>query len=426
MPGEPATRAGRVAIVHERFTELGGAEAVVEAMHSCWPDATVLAPIVDRSTLPAGLRDADVRPGSLQRLYPGRGRYAHVLPLLPWAFAHLDLRGFDLVLTSHHAFANRVRPPRGVPVISYTHSPARWMWQSSMLTNEQGGVVGRAGLRACSATQRRADVAAARRLTGIIVNSHSVAERVRRWWGRDARGRAPAGRRVLLHARSGRSPRGLLPLGRAPRSVQAARPRGRCGRPCRRPARRRWRGRRAAALEAADPPGVEWLGRVEGEQLRSLYRRCRALVFPGEEDFGIVPVEAQACGAPVIAARVGGALDSVVDGVTGVFFDPAGDGSDVATLAGALETFRPEAFDVVRDPPPRGDVRSGQFSAQHVRGGRRVPRRGHRPGPRGLTSRQPDPPDPPNPASPGFPGFVKMMSTLHGSRFWSGGIRCSA
>ena len=345
ISGELAAGARRVAIVHERFTELGGAEVVVEALHSCWPDATLFAPIVDPGAVPDGLRGAELRAGSLQRLYPGRGRYAHLLPFLPWVFAHLDLSGFDLVITSHHAFANRVRAPRGVPVVSYTHSPARWMWQSSMLRNESGGRIGRAGLRMFSATQRRADVAAARRLTGIVVNSRSVAERVRRWWGRDARVVHPPAdvsfftpdRDVVredFYLWAGR----LVPYKRPDVAVGAA---------VRAGARLVvvGEGRSRAALEAADHPGIEWLGRVDGEELRGLYRRCRALVFPGEEDFGIVPVEAQACGTPVIAAGVGGALDSVVDGVTGTFFQPAGDESDVARLAEVMEGFDPSRFD---------------------------------------------------------------------------------
>jgi glycosyltransferase involved in cell wall biosynthesis len=100
-------------------------------------------------------------------------------------------------------------------------------------------------------------------------------------------------------------------------------------------------GRARAAVEAMAPPGTEFLGPVDADTLRDLYRRCRALLFPGEEDFGIVPVEAQACGAPVIARRVGGVLDSVVDGVTGCLYD----GDDVPALAAALNAFDSGRFE---------------------------------------------------------------------------------
>ena len=104
-------------------------------------------------------------------------------------------------------------------------------------------------------------------------------------------------------------------------------------------------GRARPQVEAAAGRGVELLGRVDGTTLRDLYRRCRALVFPGEEDFGIVPVEAQACGAPVIGRRIGGILDSVVDGVTGVLYDATGADDEVGALRRTMTGFRPEAYD---------------------------------------------------------------------------------
>ena len=119
----------RVAIVHERFTEAGGSEQVVAAIAEMWPEAVIFAAVVKPSAVPASLQGRDIRTSRLQRHYRGGG-YAHLLPLLPGAFAHLDLTGFDLVITSHHAFANRVRPPGGNPVVSYTYTPARWLWEA--------------------------------------------------------------------------------------------------------------------------------------------------------------------------------------------------------------------------------------------------------------------------------------------------------
>ena len=106
----------------QRFTEWAGSERVVEELHTLWPDAPIHAAVVDRSVLPATLGNADVRPTGLQRLYRGGTQYSHLLPLLPAAFRRIDLRGVDLVVTSHHAFANRVRAPAGVPVVSYVHA----------------------------------------------------------------------------------------------------------------------------------------------------------------------------------------------------------------------------------------------------------------------------------------------------------------
>jgi glycosyltransferase involved in cell wall biosynthesis len=335
----------RVAIVHERFTEPGGAERVVEEMHRIWPQAIVHAPLLDRSILPPGLRDADIRPSPLQRLYSGGTTYAHLLPLLPLAMARMDLSGVDLVVTSHHAFANRVRPPAGVPVVSYTHTPARWMWEASMRAKEVGGRAGRAGLAAFAATQRRPDVAAAKRPIRIVANSSHVAARVARWWRRDATVVAPpvdidhytidpGVPRDDFFLLAGR----LAPYKRADLAAAAARQAG-----VRLVVAGEGRGRRE--LEALAWPGLELLGRVDDATLLDLYRRCRALVFAHEEDFGIVPLEAQACGAPVIALACGGALDTVVDGVTGVLFPADVDGHAVDVLSSLLRSFDPDRFD---------------------------------------------------------------------------------
>ncbi len=307
----------RVAIVHERFTELGGSEQVVRELAELWPEADIRAPIVDRDVVGAAGLEGRVVTGPLQPLYRGNGRYTQLFPVLPWAMGKIDLGDVDLVVVSHHAFANRVRPPADVPIVSYTHTPARWMWDRESTQREVGGLPGRGLLTAFSATQRRADRAAAQRLTGIIANSTAVAARVHDWWGRDSIVVPPpvdtsfftpddTVEREDFFLVAGR----LVPYKRADRAVAAAEAAGHrivvAG-----------DGRFRSACESVAGPGTEFLGAMTREQLRDLYRRCRALVFPGIEDFGMVPVEAQACGAPVLAVGAGGVLDSVLDEQTG-------------------------------------------------------------------------------------------------------------
>jgi glycosyltransferase involved in cell wall biosynthesis len=337
----------RVAIVHERFTEWAGSERVVEQLHELWPDAPIHAAVVDRSVLPPSLQSADIRPSSLQRLYRGGTRYAQLLPLLPVAFRRIDLRGFDLVVTCHHAFANRVRAPDGVPVVSYTCTPARWIWDPSTRRQEVGGRVGRVGLAAFAATQRRPDRAAAQRLHAVVADSANVAGRVKCWWGRSSTvvpppvdtgwftpdSSVPRDDFFLLAGR-------LVPYKRPEIGVIAARKAG-------------VRlvvvgdGRQRGLIESLAGPRTEILGVVDNTTLRDLYRRCRALVFPGEEDFGIVPVEAQACGAPVIAAAVGGALETVAHGTTGFLYG-ATPGQEADALASVLANFDGEHYDSAR------------------------------------------------------------------------------
>lgn len=338
----------RVAIVHEKFTVLAGSEKVVEQMHLLWPDAPIFTAVSDPATHPAGLAGAEIRTSTLQRLYRGGDSYAHLLPLLPAAMTRFDLSGFDVVVTSHHAFANRVRPPHGVPVFSYTHTPARWMWDPRMREDEIGGSLGRGLLGTFAATQRRADRRAAGRLRAIAANSHHVAARVRRFWRREASvipppvdvefyTPEPATARDDFFLLAGR----LVPYKRPEVAVAAAREAGVrlvvAG-----------EGRIREVCEAAAGPGTDFLGRVDDATLRDLFRRCRALVFPGTEDFGIVPVEAQACGAPVIAFAAGGALDTVVHGVTGHLYEVPADGDHVSVLAEALRSFEADTFDGAR------------------------------------------------------------------------------
>lgn len=347
--------APRAAIVHERFTELGGSELVVAHFHAGYPDAPVHTTVVDPTVVPEALGGADLRAAShLRRLYRGGTGYAHLLPLLPGAMRSIDFApDVEVVLISHHAFANQsVRAvPRGAETVSYVHTPARWMWEPAFLSNEIGGRIGRAGLGAFARWQRRSDRAAAAAITRILANSTHVAGRIERYWGREAIVVHPPidtewfhpdpaeasgdGQPFFLYA--GR----LVPYKRPDVAVRAA---VRAGVRLVVAGGGRWLPHIRSLAEGH--PNVEVRGPVALEELRRLLRTTTALVFPGEEDFGMVPVEAQACGTPVIALGTGGVLDSVVDGTTGVLYR-AGEGpdGDVAALAEAMRTFDRARFD---------------------------------------------------------------------------------
>ncbi len=329
----------RVVIVHERFTEMAGSEAVVEQLAAQWPGAPVHVPVARRGILPADLagRVVDTRLSALLR----GGTYAHLLPALPVAMARLRLPAADVVIASHHAFAQQAVRATDAPVVSYVHSPARWVWDPQMRRGEVGGRVGRAGLAAYAAGYRSADRAAAQRVHTLVANSSEVASRILRWWGRASVVVHPPvdTHRYTPDPGTAREPFFLLAgrlvaYKRPDLAVAAAAAAGV-------PLVVAGGGRGRAELERLAGPGTTFLGRVGDDELRALYRRCRALLMPGVEDFGIVPVEAQATGAPVIAQAAGGALDSVVDGVTGVLVP----GTDVEDWAAALRAFDPGRFD---------------------------------------------------------------------------------
>jgi glycosyltransferase involved in cell wall biosynthesis len=240
---------------------------------------------------------------------------------------------------SHHAFAHRARVPDGAVAISYTHTPARWIWDAGQRRIE-GGPARQLALGALAAVERGADRRAAWGPRRILANSPTVAERIRRWWGREAEVVFPpvdvdyftpdpqVAREGFLLL-SGR----LVPYKRPEVAVEAA-------------TRRRWElvvageGRSRRELEAMAGPSVRFLGRVSDEELRDLYRRCRAVLMPGVEDFGIVPVEAQACGAPVVALADGGATSSVIHGRTGILYGVRADEDDARALIRGVDEVR--------------------------------------------------------------------------------------
>lgn len=333
----------RVAIVHEHFTQYGGSEWVVEQLCQIWPDAPVYTAVVNRAVLSPRLAGVRFRTTWLQGPF-GRARsHLPMLPLMAAAMPTLRVVDADLVVLSHHTYAHRVRVPAGARTLSYVHTPARWMWEPERRREEEnrGPVVG-AALHSMAATQRSRDRRAARRIDRLLANSRHTAERASRWWGVDAEVLFPpvdtrfftpdaSARREEFYVLAGR----LVNHKRPDVVVKAADAAGVrllvAG-----------DGRARPDLQRLAGPGTTFLGAVPRETLRDLYRRCRAVVFGGEEDFGIVAVEAQACGAPVIGPAVGGLLEGAVDGLTGTFYRPLG---DFEVLAGLLRTFDPSRFD---------------------------------------------------------------------------------
>ena len=327
----------RVALVHERFTEIAGSEHVVAQLARTWPDARIHVPFVRPGGVPPGL-EPRVSTGPLQRPYDltGHASYAPLLPLVPWALGRVGagLGRVDVVVISHHAFAVAAAAA-DVPSVAYVHSPARWAWEPQFRRGESRSPAGRAALRGLAARARANEARWSGRPEVVVANSTAVRDRVRRWWGRDAEvafppvdtgyftpGDGPKGDYFISVGR-------LVPYKRVDLAVAAAVSAGVrllvVG-----------EGRDMARCRARSGPGVEFLGRLPRDRMRDLVRGARALVMAGEEDFGIVPVEAMSAGTPVVALGRGGALDTVVPGVSGVLVDGEDDGEVVAGLAGAL------------------------------------------------------------------------------------------
>ena len=354
----------KLAIVHERLTEIAGSEHVVAELSREWPDAPITIPIVDpRVRASFSSRVTTGRLSSGYRM-AGYRSYAPFLPLVPAWLRHRDFGAADAVVISHHAFAiAAVGAAAAIPTIAYVHSPARWAWDLDMRAEETSSRPGRLALDVLARLAIKTELAAAPNITSVVANSSAVAQRIKRHWNREAQVVHPpvnvdfytpdvTETREDFFLLAGR----LVGYKRPDIAIRAAAAAGVkvvvAG-----------DGRDAAnCRKFAEGADVTFVGRVSDEQLRSLYRRALAMIMPGEEDFGITPVEAMACGTPVIALGVGGALDSVVDGVTGTFVADAGERELIGNFADALTTFDPNGFD-----PAAIRSRAEQFSPESFR-----------------------------------------------------------
>ncbi|WP_306357779.1 MULTISPECIES: glycosyltransferase [unclassified Nocardia] len=346
----------RIAIVHERFTEYGGSEAVVAEFMRTWPGAPVFAPILETDCVRSVADAAGTSPAAanirasawLSRLYAATGRRSHapLLPLVPRALRGLPLRAdYDAVVVSHHAFASSAALATSAPVIAYVHSPARWAWDSAFRAREAGGWAGQLALTALGGLARRAELRAAPHIAHVVANSSAVAQRVREWWDLpatvvnppvrvDSFAPDPTVEREDFFLFAGR----LVPYKRADVAIRAAQQAG-------------VRlvilgdGRARRHLESIAGPETLFLGAADDAVLLDMYRRCRALLMPGVEDFGIVPVEAMACGAPVIAVGTGGAVDTVLPDITGVHIEFGPDDEVIQSFARVMKDFPSQNFD---------------------------------------------------------------------------------
>lgn len=324
----------KVALVHDYFIQMGGAERVAEEMHKLFPTAPMFTTIDKRSELPAALRRASVHTSWMQNLPGAEKNFRHYFALYPLAVESFDLKEYDLILSSSSGYAKGVRKRRGAIHICYCHTPMRWAWRyADYASREEFGIVKRAVLPPLLAGLRRWDLRAAQQPDFYIVNSHNVARRVKEIYGRDSivipppidvnrfTPDEPDEDFYLILSR-------LVGYKQLDLAIEA----------CRRMNRRLiviGDGPDRKRLEKLAGKRTEFLGRQPDEIVTRYASRCRALLFPGEEDFGMVPLEINASGRPVIAYEAGGAMETVVDGITGMFFKE----QTVESMTAAIEDF---------------------------------------------------------------------------------------
>jgi glycosyltransferase involved in cell wall biosynthesis len=304
----------RIAIAHEWLVRYAGSERCVEQMLEAFPDAELLTTVVVPAALPAPLRRA--RPSLLQRVPGSRTHHEWFLPLMPLAWRLRDpVQGADVVISSSHACAKAVRTEPGVPHLCYCHTPMRYAWDFESERDRFPRLI-RPLARAGMSWFRRWDRETAARVTSFVANSTAVARRIEKFFGREAAVIHPPVRTDFFTP-GGERKMDFLYVGRLVGYKRAADVVDAFAKLPEHTLLVVGEGPLAGALRARATPNVRFLGSVDEERLRDLYRSARALVYPAEEDFGIAMAEAQACGTPVIGLAAGGATDIVSPGRTG-------------------------------------------------------------------------------------------------------------
>jgi glycosyltransferase involved in cell wall biosynthesis len=332
----------RTAIVHYWLVGMRGGEKVLESLCELYPEADIFTHVLVPEAISPRLNAHRIQTSFIARLPRAKTWYKKYLPLMPLALEHLDLRGYDLVISSESGPAKGIVPAPGALHLCYCHSPMRYIWNMYHDYRASAGGFTRLSMPLLTHYLRNWDHCSAARVDAFIANSHNVAARIRQYYRRDAEVVHPpvdvdafapvpdqeVGEHYLMVGE-------LVPYKRPDLAVKAFTALGKrlivIG-----------GGEMLCELRRQAGSNVEILGPQPFATLQSHYARCRALIFPGEEDFGIVPVEAMASGRPVIAFGRGGAIETVVSGVTGVFFDR----QTVDDLIAAVERFETMHFDV--------------------------------------------------------------------------------
>jgi glycosyltransferase involved in cell wall biosynthesis len=348
----------RVAIVHYWLVAMRGGERVVERLLRLFPQADLFTHVYDPNAMSARIRQARVHTSFIGRLPFATRAYQYYLPLMPMALEGLDLRGYDLVISSESGPAKGVITDPGSLHACYCHSPMRYLWDHYHLYRQEANPLVRLAMPLAYHRLRQWDMSSSARVDRFAANSSFIRDRIRKCWRREAEVIHPPVETSLFTPSLQVEDHYLwvgqmVPYKRPDLAVEAFNRNGL-------PLLMVGSGSLLAKLRATAKPNIRFVERMGFADLRRAYATTRALVFTAEEDFGIVPVEALASGRPVLAFGRGGVLDSIEPQVTGLFFgeqtvDSLAEGVerleawlpsfDPATAVKRAERFAPEVFD---------------------------------------------------------------------------------
>jgi len=330
----------RVAVIHDWLTGMRGGEAVLEAILDILPEADLFTLFHFPGSVSSKIESRNIITSNVQKLAQTTSDYRRLLPLFPHAVRKWDLSAYDLIVSSSHCVAKGVNA-RGKPHLSYCHTPMRYIWDRFDDYFPRSRPLRRAAAMSIAPWLRRWDVTTANEVTRFVANSRFVRDRIQRYYKRDAEVVHPYVDDAFLSApiEKERGDYHVIVSALVPyKKVDLAFETGKKlvvigGGPLFDELKRR-----------GGPPGktnVEMLGSVSRAEIIARLARAQSLILPGVEDFGITPLEAMALGIPVVALREGGVLDTLVEGVTGIFFDrPA-----VDSLRSALDAVESREWD---------------------------------------------------------------------------------
>jgi len=310
----------RVALVHYWLIKMRGGEKVLESLCRLWPEADVYVNVLDPAGISPTIAQHRIATTFINRLPLAQKLYKNYLPLMPIALEQLDLRGYDLVISSESGPAKGIIPAPGTMHICYCHSPMRYIWNMYHDYRDRAGWLKKAVMPPLAHYVRNWDALSATRVNHFVANSWAVSHRIESYYGRQSDvvyppvdvdafmpvDRSEVGDHFLMVGE-------LVPYKRHDLAIEAFN-------------RTKQKlivigsGEMERSLKKIAGPNIIFLGPQPFDALRLHYSRCKAVIFPGEEDFGIVPVEAMASGRPVVAYGKGGATETVQEGQTGVFF----------------------------------------------------------------------------------------------------------
>ncbi|MBI1937983.1 MAG: glycosyltransferase [Ignavibacteriales bacterium] len=331
----------KIALVHDWLTSMRGGEKVLEVLCELYPGAALFTLLHNKGNLSPTIERMKIETSFIDKLPMKENHYRNYLPLFPGAIESLDFSGYDLIISSSHCVAKGAKPQKDALHICYCHTPMRYVWEmyDEYFGKGKAGILTRTAMSIAAPYLRNWDVKSSSRVNYFIANSHNVARRINEYYSRTSdvihppvdmdsfqlyekddgyylivSALVPYKRVDLAIELFNRSGKKLIIVGSGPENEK---------------------------LRSLASSNIKFLGWADNKELQSLYGGCKALIFPGIEDFGIVPLEAMACGKPVIAYGKGGALETVVEGLTGTFFYE----QNIESLSEAVKKFETAKFD---------------------------------------------------------------------------------